>query len=241
MVSLLAAAGVIEKSGLWPVLIAPMLAVRFLTPARLMLRSLNVASPLASVTRVVVPLRLPLPLLRLMLAATPETLLPKLSCARTVTAGLMAAPAMALRGGWTKLRLAAAAGLTVMLLERALPRVPPVKVMVMLVAKLCAKLVKVTTPLAAVRLVVPCKAPLPALRAAVTVVELSEAIKLPNWSSILMAGCGAKATPAVATPGGWVKMVSLLAGAGSTVRLAEFVPPPRLGLLKWIVMVSALL
>src|SRR3989442_624708 len=204
MVSLLAAAGVIEKGGLWPVPTAPVLAVSFLAPARLMVRSLNVATPLASVTRVVVPLRLPLPLLRLMLAATPETILPKLSCARTVTAGLMAAPAMALLGGWTKLRLAAAAGLTVMLLERALLRVPPVKAMVMLVAKLCAKLVKVTTPLAADRLVAPCKAPLPAARAAVTTVLLSLLRKLPKASSIRITGCWAKATPAVAVADGWV-------------------------------------
>src|SRR5216684_148171 len=144
MVSLLAAAGVIEKGGLWPVLTAPMLAVRLLAPAWLMLRSLNVATPVASVTRVVVPLRLPLPLLRLVLAATPETLLPKLSCARTVTAGLMAAPAMASLGDCTKLKLAGAAGLTVILLETALLRMLPVKAMVMLVATLCARLVKVT-------------------------------------------------------------------------------------------------
>src|SRR5437867_3962592 len=122
MVSLLAAAGVMEKGGLWPVAKGPLLPVRFLTPARLMLRPLNVATPLTSVARVVVPLRLPLPLLRLMLAATPATLLPKLSCARTVTAGLMAAPAMVLLGNCTKLRLAAGAGLTAMLLETTLLR-----------------------------------------------------------------------------------------------------------------------
>ena len=115
------------------------------------------------------------------------------------------------------------------------------KAIVILVATLWARLVKVTTPLRAVNRVVPCKIPAPALRVAVTVVELSEAIRLPNWSSIRMTGCGAKATPAVAVLGGWVKMVSLLAGAGTTATLAEFVAAPRLGLLKWIVMVSALL
>src|SRR6266568_1417992 len=206
MVSLLAAAGVIEKSGLWPVLIAPMLAVRFLAPARLMVRSLNVAIPLASVARVVVPLRLPLPLLRLMLAATPETSLPKLSRASTVTAGLMATPAMASPGDCTKLRLAAAAGLTAMLLERALLPGKPglVKSIVMLVATLCARLVKVTTPLAAVTLVAPCKSPLPAARVAVTTVLLSLLRKLPKASSIRMTGCWAKASPAVAVADGWV-------------------------------------
>ena|SRR2546426_1065140 len=137
--------------------------------------------------------------------------------------------------------LLAGAGLRAIEVEVAGERPVLLKAMVILVATLWERLVKVTTPLSAANTVVPCKAPLPALRVTVTVVELSEAIRLPNWSSILMAGCGAKATPAVAAPGGWVKMVSLLAGAGSTVRLAEFVPPPRLGLLKWIVMVSALL
>src|SRR6266700_2036194 len=204
MVSLLVAAGVMEKGGLWPVAKGPLVAVRFLTPARMMLRSLNVARPVASVARVVVPLRLPLPLLRLILAATPETLLPKLSCVRTVTAGLMAAPAMVLLGNCTKLRLAAAAGLTVMLLERALLRVLLVKAMVILVATLCARLVKVTTPLAAVRLVVPCNVPLPAARAAVTTVLLSLLRKLPKASSIRMTGCWTKGRPAVPVAEGWV-------------------------------------
>src|SRR6266849_1427927 len=137
--------------------------------------------------------------------------------------------------------LLAGAGLTAIEVEVAGERPVLLKAMVILVAKLWKRLVKVTTPLSAVNTVVPCKVPLPALRAAVTVLELSEAIRLSNWSSIRMTGCGAKATPAVAAPGGWVKMVSLLAGAGTTVTLAEVVPPPRPGLLKRIVMVSALL
>ena len=63
----------------------------------------------------------------------------------------------------------------------------PVKAIVMLVATLCDRLAKVTTPSTAVRLVVPCNVPLPALRAAVTSVLLSElplaALRtLPNWS-----------------------------------------------------------
>src|SRR6266700_1385438 len=208
MVSLLVAAGVMEKGGLWPVAKGPLVAVRFLTPARLMLRSLSVARPVASVARVVVPLRLPLPLLRLTLITTPETLLPKLSCARTVTAGLMATAAMASPGDCTKLRLAGAAGLRAMLLERALLRELLVKAMVMLVATLCARLVKVTTPLAAVRLVVPCKADaedcVPTMAVAVTTVLLSLLRRLPKASSIRMTGCWMKATPAVAVADGWV-------------------------------------
>src|SRR6266567_4011815 len=137
--------------------------------------------------------------------------------------------------------LLAGAGLTEIEVEVAGDRPVLLKAMVILVATLWERLVKLMTPLRAVATVVPCKAPVPALRVAVTVVELSEAMRLPNWSSIRMAGCGVKATPAVAAPGGWVKMVSLLADAGTTVTVAEFVPPPRLGLLKWMVMVSALL
>src|SRR5439155_772353 len=153
----------------------------------------------------------------------------------------MAAPAMVLLGNCTKLRLAAGAGLTAMLLETTLLRVLLVKAMVMLVATLWARLVKVTRPLAAVRLVVPCKGPLPAALAAVTTVLLSLLRRLPKASSIRMTGCWTKATPAVAVLGGWVKMVSLLAGAGTTATLPEFVAPPRPGLLKWMVKVSALL
>src|SRR2546425_872197 len=103
MVSLLAAAGVIEKGGLWPVLNAPLVAVRFLTPARLMLRSLNVARPVASVARVVVPLRLPLPAA---LAAVPTVLLsllrrlPKASSIRMTGCWMKATPAVAVADGW---------------------------------------------------------------------------------------------------------------------------------------------
>ena len=63
--------------------------------------------------------------------------------------------------------------------------------------------------MAAVRFVVPCRLPLPALRAAVTTVELSAlplAVlrTLPNWSWTWMSGCWAKTTPAVAVAEGCV-------------------------------------
>ena len=48
-----------------------------------------------------------------------------------------------------------------------------------MVARLCDKLAKATRPLAAARLVAPCKVPLPAARAAVTVVLLSALRRLP--------------------------------------------------------------
>ena len=66
----------ITKAELSPLFSAPALAVSFLLPVTLRLKSLNVARPLASVVRVVVPLRLPLPVLRLIATDSPETLLP---------------------------------------------------------------------------------------------------------------------------------------------------------------------
>src|SRR6266436_6489979 len=110
----------------------------------------------------------------------------------------------------------------------------------MLVATLWDKLVKVTRPLTAVRLLAPCNVPAPAARRALTTVEPSLARKLPYWSSMRMTGCCAKTTPAMAVEEGWVRRVSLLAGAGLTAILAEVTPAPgRPGLAKSIVMVVA--
>ena len=64
-----------------------------------------------------------------------------------------------------------------MAVEVVLVKLPLVKLIVMFVATLCERLVKVTRPLTAVRLVLPCKVPLPALRAAVTTVLLSAVSK----------------------------------------------------------------
>src|SRR6266699_875384 len=110
----------------------------------------------------------------------------------------------------------------------------------MLVATLWDKLVKVTRPLTAVRLVAPCNVPAPAARRAVTAVEPSLARKLPYWSSMRMIGCCAKATPAMAVEEGWVRMVSLLATAGLTRTLAE-VALVRAPAAKSMVLVSATL
>ena len=89
-----------------------------------------------------------------------------------------------------------------MLVELVLVKLPLVKPMVMLVATLWNKLMKVARPPAAVAESVPCSAPPPALRAAVTTVLLSEVIKLPEASSMRMTGCVWKATPAVAVEEG---------------------------------------
>src|SRR5439155_1462867 len=148
-------------------------------------------------------------------------------------------PAVALAEGWVwMVRWSAVAALTATVLEVALVRPLLVKVRVILVARLCDKLAKATRPLAAARLVAPCKVPLPAARAAVMTVLLSLVRRLPNWSSIRMAGCCAKATPAVAVVAGCVRIVSRLAAAALTVTLDE-VTDPKLPPLKLRFIVSA--
>ena len=64
------------------------------------------------------PLREPLPELRLIVTLKPPTPLPKLSWARTVTAGLIAAPAAVSVGCCTNVSVVAAAALTVNTLLR---------------------------------------------------------------------------------------------------------------------------
>ena len=100
--------------------------------------------------------------------------------------------------------LLAVAGLTAIKLEVALVRLPLVNRIVMLVATLCERLVKVTNPATAVRFVVPCKVPLPPFRLAVTTVALSLLRRFPYWSSTRTTGWGAKTTPATTLAGGWV-------------------------------------
>ena len=80
---------------------APLLAESVFEPTKLMLKSPNVATPRLSVDCAVVPLRLPAPF-KLIATETLGTLLPKASCARTVTAGAMDTPAVALLGDCTK-------------------------------------------------------------------------------------------------------------------------------------------
>ena len=79
-------------------------AVRIFEPARLMLKSLNVARPLAFVVLVVVPPSTPVPEDNDIVIETPEvdTLLPLPSCNCTVTAGLIVHPAVVFDGCWTK-------------------------------------------------------------------------------------------------------------------------------------------
>ncbi len=147
-------------------------------------------------------------------------------------------PGAAASPGASSCNLLKAPGLTTTLAEVAAARPLLAKSMLMVVATLCERLVKLTTPLTAPRLVVPCKTPLPAFRLAVTTVLLSLERKLPYGSWMRITGCWAKITPAMAVEEGWVRRVSLLAGAGLTAILAEVVPARPL-LAKSIVMVVA--
>ena len=110
-----------------------------------------------------------------------------------------------------------------MLLDVAVVNPDEVKSIEIVEATLCERLVKPTTPPDAVKLVVPCSVPLPALREAVTAVVLSALRKLPNWSSIRTTGCCAKTTPAVAVKDGCVWMVNRCAAAGLTAIVLEVV------------------
>src|SRR5205823_7648646 len=103
---------------------------------------------------------------------------------------------------------------------------------------LCDRLVNVTTPLFAARLVVPCNVPLPALRLTVTTVVLSVLRRLPYWSSIRTNGCCEKTTPAMAVLEGCVAIVNRLAGAALTTTF-EHVAPARPLALKPTFIVSA--
>src|SRR5438034_987996 len=152
----------------------------------------------------------------------------------------VAVPGAAISPGTNSWSFAKAAGLTTMLPEVAPLRPLAVKLRFMVVVRLWDRFANVTTPLTAVAVKVPCKVPLPALRATVTTVLLSPERRLPNASSMRTTGCCAKAAPAVAVLEGWVKIVSLLAAAGLTVTLVE-VAPVRLPAAKSMVMVSALL
>src|SRR5436190_7089777 len=113
---------------------------------------------------------------------------------------------------------AAAAGLTAIVLELLPLKPEALKASVMLVATLWERLVKVTRPLTAVRLVVPCKVPLPALRVAVTTVVLLFVSRLPAASSTRITGCWAKVTPAVAVDEGCVWITRRAAGPNSINR-----------------------
>src|SRR5882724_10977499 len=188
-----------------------------LVPAGSIRKPVNETVPLPApvpMSNDVVPCMGPVPLLRLnvtfRLVGKPTVeLLPKASWLLTTGCVPKAEPAVALPGWLVNARALADAGLMEMVVEVALARLPLLNKRVMFVATLCDKFVNVTTPSTAVLLVAPCNVPLPALRLAVTTVELSALPlaalrRFPNWSRTWRIGCWAKATPAMAVGEGWV-------------------------------------
>ena len=120
----------------------------------------------------------------------------------------------------------APAGLTAIVVEVVLVRLLLVNKIVIFVATLCERFVNVATPSEAVVVSVPCKVPLPALRAAVTTVELSAVPlaalrRLPNRSWTSTDGCWPKATPAMALAEGCVRMTRLVAPPATSRRMPK--------------------
>src|SRR6266566_10059843 len=170
-------------------------------------RLVKVARPLTVVT-LSVPSKLPVPALRVAVTVLPLsvfTRLPNWSSMRITGCWANGAVTVAVADGWVWMaNRVAGAALTTTLPEVAVVKPGAVKLIVIVLATVWKRLVKVAMPLTAVAVVVPCKVPAPAFRAAVTTVVLSELLKLPNWSSTRITGCWAKVTPAAAVVDGWV-------------------------------------
>src|ERR1043166_2738728 len=182
-------------------------------PASLHSTLVKVAVPLPAaepMSKVVVPSREPEPedkdRERLQLAGSPTAdVLPNAS--RATTAGCVASgePVRDVPPGWVvKASWLAVLGPTTMLPEVALVKPLAVKLIVIVVALVCDRLLKVAKPLTVVAVSGPCNVPVPALRAAVRTRPLSVVTRLPAASSTRITGCWANATPAVAVDEGWV-------------------------------------
>src|SRR6266478_5488819 len=112
-------------------------------------------------------------------------------------------PATAVTGGCVRMASrAAGAGLTLTLPEVVPVRLPLPKSIVIVSALLYERLENVANPFAAVTLVVPCNAAVPALRVAVTTVPLSLVTRFPKASCNRTTAAGENTTPAVAVVGG---------------------------------------
>ena len=171
-----------------------------------MANPLNVATP-PTAARVAVPLRVPLDgfaaMARVTLAVD-VVRLPLASSMRTVTAGLIAAPAEAVVGCTAKASRAAAPAVMVMVPDVACVRPVPVKLSVRSpIVPVMARPLKVATPFASVVAVrVPPNVPSPDAMATVTTTPASATVPEASRSWIL--GCVAKATPLAADADGAV-------------------------------------
>ena len=178
-----------------------------------------------TVVAVSVPCSVPVPVPRAAVTTVPlsvERKLPKASAICTAGCWAKATPAVAVAEGCVCIAsLLAAPGLITTLSEVTSTTPPLAKSRVMVVATLCERLVNVTRPPDAVRFVVPCNVPLPALRVAVTTVLLSLLRKLSNSSSTRRTGCWAKSTPAVAVAEGCVCIAKWSAAAALTAMVLE--------------------
>src|SRR5438445_677261 len=192
-----------------------LVAVSFFAPVKSMLKSLNAASPLVSVVLVVVPLRTPMPLLKLISNETPAsgTLLPNESFNCTVTGGAIATPAVASVGCWVKATWLAAAGAMVNGLLATGVAGPLEAVNVFEPARLMLRLLNVATPLASVDCGFdPLSVP-PPFKPSVTGTPGTLLVKL---SATWTVTAGEIVTPAVASVGGCVN-TNWLGAAAETV------------------------
>ena len=110
------------------------------------------------------------------------------TCALGVPVLPVTVPGAAVSPGARSCSLANDAGRTTTLAEVAPVNPDALKLIVIVVATLWARSAKLTNPPTAAKLVVPCDTPLPAFRAALTMVVLSLEHKLPKASSIRITG-----------------------------------------------------
>src|SRR5438874_1378826 len=183
-----------------------------------MLRFGNAATP-ATAAAVVVPESVPPPALEpivtLMLPAKPVATLPSASCAVTCTAGVIAAPAVAVVGCTLKTSTLGAPAVT---LNAAL--VPPLTPEAPAVSVPPLSPENVATPAPAATLVVPVSAPAPGLFPSATVTDAVKLVTvLPNPSCAVTCTAGVIGAPAVTLVGCTVN-TSLFAAAALMIKEA---------------------
>ena len=179
-------------------------------PALLILKSLNVATPLEAAF-VSVPLSVPLPALLFMaivtLSVAEVTRLSFASRIRTVTAGEIELPAVVFVGCWLKTSFVAVPTVMLNALDVAVVNEPEVTDNVYPVPELLMfKSLNVATPLEAAFVSVPLSVPLPALLAmAIVTLSVAEVTRLSFTSRIRTVTAGEIELPAAVFDGCWLK------------------------------------